>query len=89
MKRKSEAGFTMNLTDEQIVDAIRIHRDECAHCNRVILPNFDQLPEKKLNKLLKRILREPAVIVMLARRYYPEESAALEAATLKQRSSTI
>jgi hypothetical protein len=39
-----KALFTMQLTDEQILDAVRIHRDQCAHSKHqedkgVVTPN--------------------------------------------------
>jgi hypothetical protein len=71
----NEALFTMKLTDEQILDAIRIHRDECAHCNSAIPFDFDQIPEEELEELVTRILREPCVRIMLAERYEPEKLA--------------
>ena len=67
----------MHLTTEQIVDALLIHREQCADCNRVIPPDLHQWPEKKLDKFVKQLIRKSAINWLLGERYEPEKTAAL------------
>jgi hypothetical protein len=73
--------FTMKLTDEQIVDALRIHCDECPHPSCGVeaeISRLENMRPAQLKKAMKKIVRSPWVVVLLARRYYPAEIAQME-----------
>jgi hypothetical protein len=71
-------GFKFSLTVEQIIDAVKAHRDRCAECTAALPADFDRWSERRLKHLLAELLKQPGFKVMLAERYQPEQLAVLK-----------
>jgi hypothetical protein len=67
----------MNLTREQVIDAMRIHVDECKAEDCLTSEMVDRV-EAAPDDVLTEIVRTPAIAVLLAQRYYPDAVAALK-----------
>jgi hypothetical protein len=68
--------FTMDLTRGQVIDALRIHVDECKETDCLTHEMVDRV-EAASDEQIRRLVNDPGIKVILMEHYYPAEAAAM------------